>query len=241
MTAIIYTLVVTHITIISVTLFLHRGQAHRGIQFHPVLEHFMRAWLFLTTGMITKQWVAVHRKHHRFDDAEGDPHSPHVYGIWTVFFKGALLYNDASKDNQMVTQYGVGTPDDWIENNLYTPHSRLGILLMLMIDIGLFGLWGFLIWGIQMIWIPLWAAGVVNGVGHWWGYRNTDTKDFSRNIVPWDFWVGGELLHNNHHADPASPKLSLKWWEFDIGWMYLKIFEFLRLVKLTKKLPCVAT
>ena len=232
MTAIIYTLVVTHITIISVTLFLHRGQAHRGIQFHPALEHFMRAWLFLTTGMITKQWVAVHRKHHRFDDAEGDPHSPHVYGIWTVFFKGALLYNNASKDKQMVTQYGVGTPDDWIENNLYTPHSRLGILLMLIIDLGLFGLWGFVIWGIQMIWIPLWAAGVVNGVGHWWGYRNTDTKDFSRNIVPWDFWVGGELLHGNHHLNPASPKLSLKWWEFDIGWMYLKLFCLLRLAKL---------
>jgi stearoyl-CoA desaturase (delta-9 desaturase) len=232
MTAIIYTLVVTHITIISVTLFLHRGQAHRGIVFHPALEHFMRAWLFLTTGMITKQWVAVHRKHHRFDDAKGDPHSPHVYGIWTVFFKGALLYNNASKDKQMVTQYGVGTPDDWIENNLYTPHSRVGILLMLIINIGLFGLWGFLIWGIQMIWIPLWAAGVVNGVGHWWGYRNTDTKDFSRNIVPWDFWVGGELLHGNHHADPASPKLSLKWWEFDIGWMYICILKALGLAKL---------
>jgi len=219
------------ITIACVTLYLHRGQAHRAVTFHPVVEHAMRFWLFMTTGMITKQWVAVHRRHHRFDDAEGDPHSPHVFGIWTVFFKGALLYNNASKDKQMVQQYGVGTPDDWIENNLYTPHSRLGIVLMLIIDLCLFGLWGWLVWIVQLVWIPLWAAGVVNGVGHWWGYRNTDTKDFSRNIVPWDFWVGGELLHNNHHADPASPKLSRRWYEFDIGWMYIKILEKLKLAQ----------
>ena len=191
----------------------------------------MRFWLFLTTGMVTKQWVAIHRKHHRFDDAEGDPHSPHMFGIWTVFFKGALLYNKASKDKQMVAQYGVGTPDDWMERNVYTPHSRLGIVLMLIINLCLFGLWGWLVWIVQLIWIPLWAAGVVNGVGHWWGYRNTDTKDFSRNIVPWDFWVGGELLHNNHHADPASPKLSRKWYEFDIGWLYIKILEKLKLAQ----------
>ena len=232
MSTIIATLVMVQITIACVTLYLHRGQAHRGVTFHPVVEHFMRFWLFLTTGMVTKQWVAVHRKHHRFDDAEGDPHSPHVFGIWTVFFKGALLYHAASKDKQMIFQYGVGTPDDWIERNLYTPHSRLGITIMLIINLCLFGLWGWLVWIVQLVWIPLWAAGVVNGVGHWWGYRNTDTKDFSRNIVPWDFWVGGELLHGNHHLNPASPKLSLKWWEFDIGWMYICILKALGLAKL---------
>jgi stearoyl-CoA desaturase (delta-9 desaturase) len=231
MTELIYTLVMVQITIACVTLYLHRSQAHRGVTFHPVIEHFMRFWLWTSTGMITKQWVAIHRKHHRYDDADGDPHSPHVFGIRTVFFKGALLYNKASKDKDMVKQYGVGTPDDWIERNVYTPHSRLGIMIMLLIDLTLFGWWGFLVWGVQMIWVPLWAAGVVNGIGHWWGYRNTDTKDFSRNIVPWDFWVGGELLHNNHHADPASPKLSSKWYEFDIGWLYIKLLSYCGLAK----------
>ena len=234
MLTIIATLVMVQITIACVTLYLHRSQAHRGVVFHPAVEHFMRAWLWMTTGMITKQWVAIHRRHHRFDDAEGDPHSPHIFGIWTVFFKGALLYNKASKDKQMVRQYGVGTPDDWIERNLYTPHSRLGITIMLVINLCLFGLWGWLVWLVQLVWIPFWAAGVVNGVGHWWGYRNTDTKDFSRNIVPWDFWVGGELLHNNHHADPASPKLSRRWYEFDIGWMYICILRALGLATLRK-------
>ena len=232
MLTIIATLVMVQITIACVTLYLHRSQAHRGVTFHPALAHAMRFWLWLTTGMVTKQWVAIHRRHHRFDDAEGDPHSPHMFGIWTVFFKGALLYNKASKDKQMVAQYGVGTPDDWMERNVYTPHSRLGIVLMLIINLCLFGLWGWLVWLVQIIWIPLWAAGVVNGFGHWFGYRNTDTKDFSRNIVPWDFWVGGELLHNNHHADPASPKLSLKWYEFDLGWMYITILKSLGLAKL---------
>ena len=229
---ILSTLVMVQITIACVTLYLHRSQAHRGVTFHPILAHVMRFWLFLTTGMVTKQWVAIHRRHHRFDDAEGDPHSPHIFGIWTVFFKGALLYNKASKDKQMVAQYGVGTPDDWIERNVYTPHSRLGIVLMLIIDLCLFGLWGWLVWLVQLVWIPLWAAGVVNGFGHWWGYRNTDTKDFSRNVVPWDFWVGGELLHNNHHADPASPKLSRKWYEFDIGWMYIKLLSYCGLAEI---------
>ena len=232
MTTILATLVMVQITIACVTLYLHRGQAHRGVTFHPAIAHAMRFWLWLTTGMVTKQWVAIHRKHHRFDDADGDPHSPHVFGIRAVFFKGALLYNKASKDKKMIAQYGVGTPDDWIERNVYTPNSRLGIMIMLMIDLALFGWWGFIVWGIQMIWVPLWAAGVVNGLGHWWGYRNTDTKDFSRNIVPWDFWVGGELLHNNHHADPASPKLSRKWYEFDRGWMYIQLLKLLGLAKL---------
>jgi len=235
MTTIIATLVMVQITIACVTLYLHRGQAHKGLVFNPVVEHFMRFWLWLTTGMVTKQWVAIHRKHHRFDDAEGDPHSPHIFGIWTVFFKGAFLYNQASKDAQMVRQYGAGTPDDWIERTLYTPHSRLGVVLMLIADVILFQGWGFLVWLVQIIWIPLWAAGVVNGIGHWWGYRNTETKDFSRNVVPWDFWVGGELLHNNHHADPANPKLSRRWFEFDIGWLYICILKSVGLATLRNK------
>ena len=228
---ILYTLIVTHITIVCVTLFLHRGQAHKGFVFNPVLEHFMRFWLWLTTGMVTKQWVAIHRKHHRFSDVEGDPHSPHVYGIWRVFFKGAGLYHDASKDAVMVATYGQGTPNDWVERNIYTPHSRLGILLMLVIDLLLFGPLGLIVWGVQMIWIPFWAAGVINGLGHWWGYRNGKTKDHSRNISPWGIVIGGEELHNNHHLDPASPKLSKKWYEFDIGWMWFTVFKTLRLAK----------
>jgi len=232
MMIILYTLIVTHITIVCVTLFLHRGQAHKGFVFNPVLEHFMRAWLWLTTGMVTKQWVAIHRKHHRFSDESGDPHSPHVYGIWRVLFKGAGLYHSASKDAEMIQQYGVGTPDDWIERNVYTQHSRLGILLMLVIDLLLFGPLGFIVWGVQMLWIPFWAAGVINGLAHWWGYRNGETKDRSRNIVPWGIIIGGEELHNNHHLEPASARLSKTWWEFDIGWMWFTVFKTLRLAKL---------
>ena len=192
----------------------------------------MRFWLWLTTGMVTKQWVAIHRKHHQSTEKEGDPHSPHVFGIWTVLFKGAGLYHTASKDSAMVATYGQGTPNDWIERNLYTKHSRLGILLMLLINLYLFGIIGLLIWGIQMIWIPFWAAGVVNGIGHWWGYRNTETRDKSRNFSMWGIVIGGEELHNNHHDKPASPKLSQKWFEFDIGWMYLTLFRFVKLAKL---------
>jgi stearoyl-CoA desaturase (delta-9 desaturase) len=232
MTLILITLLMTHLTIVSVTLYLHRSQAHKGVEFHPVLAHAMRFWLWLTTGMTTKQWVAIHRKHHRFSDVEGDPHTPHVYGIWHVLLKGAGLYHNASKDKLMVQQYGVGTPDDWIERVIYTPHSRLGLLLMLAIDLALFGAWGLLVWGIQMIWIPFWAAGVINGLAHWWGYRNGKTKDYSRNISPIGIIIGGEELHNNHHLAPASPKFSLKPWEFDIGWMYIKGLEFLGLAKL---------
>jgi len=232
MLEIIYTLVVTHITIICVTLFLHRSQAHRAIIFHPILSHFMRFWLWLTTGMVTKQWVAIHRKHHRFSDIEGDPHTPHVYGILHVLFKGAFLYHAASKDKDMVNTYGVGTPADWMELHLYQPHSRLGIGLLLLLSVFLFGWWGLLIWGIQMIWIPFWAAGVINGIGHWWGYKNGETKDYSRNISPWGIVIGGEELHNNHHLDPASARLSKNWYEFDIGWMWFKIFETIKLARL---------
>jgi stearoyl-CoA desaturase (delta-9 desaturase) len=234
MNLIIYTLIVTHITIVCVTVFLHRGQAHKGIEFHPVLSHFMRFWLWLTTGMVTKQWVAIHRKHHRFSDVEGDPHSPHVFGLKKVFFKGAFLYKQAAKDTASINQYGAGTPDDWLERNVYSAYSALGILLLLIFNLCVFGLWGWLVWGIQMIWIPLWAAGVINGLGHWLGYKNGTTRDKSCNLVPWGIIVGGEELHNNHHLDPASPKLSKRWFEFDIGWMYIKIFESLRLLKIRK-------
>jgi len=221
----------THLTIVSVTLYLHRCQSHRGVEFHPVLAHVMRFWLWMTTGMTTKQWVAIHRKHHQTTDVEGDPHSPHVFGIKAVMTTGWLLYNNAAKDDDFVMKYGTGTPKDWIERTLYTPHHRLGILLMLAVDLALFGPWGFLVWGVQMIWIPFWAAGMINGLGHWWGYRNGETKDHSRNICPIGIVAGGEELHNNHHLDPASPKFSRKWWEFDIGWMYICILSAVGLAK----------
>jgi stearoyl-CoA desaturase (delta-9 desaturase) len=224
-----YTLVATHITIACVTLFLHRSQAHRSVEFHPVIEHFMRFWLWLTTGMVTKQWVAIHRKHHRFSDRSGDPNSPHVYGIWRVLFQGAVLYHAASKDKNMVNTYGRGTPADWVELHLYQPHSRLGIGILLLLNTLMFGWWGLLIWGIQMAWIPFWAAGVVNGLAHWWGYQNGETRDLSRNISPWGIVIGGEELHNNHHLSPASACLSRHWWEFDIGWLYIRILSALHL------------
>ena len=229
MTELLYTLIATHITIACVTLYLHRSQAHRSVAFHPVIEHFMRFWLWLTTGMVTKQWVAIHRKHHRYSDRAGDPHSPYVYGIWQVLFKGARLYHEASKDKDMVNTYGRGTPADWLEHNIYTPHSRLGIGILFVLDTLMFGGWGIVIWGIQMIWIHFWAAGVINGVGHWYGYRNGETRDHSRNISPWGIVIGGEELHNNHHLTPASACLSRNWWEFDIGWMYICILRGLRL------------
>ncbi len=225
----IYTLVMVQITIACVTLYLHRSQTHRAVQFHPAVNHFMRFWLWLTTGMVTKQWVAIHRKHHQASDTIEDPHSPKVYGIKRVLFGGAFLYHKASKDTAMVEKLGVGTPDDWLERNVYSTHSRLGILLMLVIDLLLFGPWGLLVWGIQMIWIPFFAAGVINGLAHWIGYRNYDTKDTSRNLYPIAFWVGGEELHNNHHGDGASAKFSKKWYEFDIGWFYIRVLQTLGL------------
>jgi stearoyl-CoA desaturase (delta-9 desaturase) len=180
--------------------------------------------------MVTQQWVAIHRKHHVFSDRVEDPHSPVHYGIWRVLFGGAFLYHAESKNISAVEKYGIGTPNDWIEKSVYSKHSRLGILLMLIIDVAVFGGWGFVIWGIQMIWIPFWAAGVINGLGHWIGYKNGLTRDNSRNLVPWGIVIGGEELHNNHHIEPASPKLSRRWWEFDIGWMWIKIFESVKLV-----------
>ena len=232
MNILIYTLIVTQITIACVTLFLHRSQAHKAVTFHPILNHFFRLWLWLTTGMVTKEWVAIHRKHHQKSDQDGDPHSPQLFGIWTVLFKGALLYKQAAKDKEMVEKLGVGTPDDWLERNVYTPHSAKGILLMLAIDILLFGWVGIIVWGIQMIWIPFWAAGVINGLAHWVGYRNYEVKDTSRNLLPWGLWIGGEELHNNHHGAGSSPKFSHRWFEVDIGWLYISLLRSLRLAKL---------
>lgn len=229
MKELIYTLVSTYITIICVTLFLHRGQAHKGITFHPIIQHFMRFWLWLTTGMVTKVWVAIHRKHHRFCENNGDPHSPHIYGIWTVLFNGVNLYRQAAKDIEMIQQYGVGTPDDWIERNLYSKYSWVGVTLLLLMNIIIFNYWGILIWIIQMIWIPLLAAGVINGLGHWLGYRNGETRDKSTNIIPIGILIGGEELHNNHHLDPANPKLSKRWFEFDSGYLVAKCLQYLGL------------
>ena len=232
MIEIIYTLMVTHITIVCVTLYLHRGQAHKSIVFHPILSHFMRFWLWLTTGMKTKDWVAIHRKHHKDCDKIGDPHSPHVFGLFRVLFGGAFLYHASSKNTKMIQSFGIGTPNDWIEKNLYSRYSFLGVILLLLINISLFGLIGLLIWLVQILWIPFWAAGVVNGIGHYWGYRNGNSKDKSTNIFPVGVIIGGEELHNNHHLDPRSPKLSRKWFEFDIGWMWLTLFRFIKLAKL---------
>ena len=235
MLELLYVLVMTHITIACVTLYLHRSQAHRAVEFHPVVAHAMRFWLWLTTGMVTKQWVAIHRKHHVYSDKEGDPHSPHVFGIWRVLTQGAVLYHTASKDTAMIAQYGVGIPDDWAERTIYSKHSRLGILIMLLINLWLFGGIGFVLWGIQMLWIPFWAAGVINGLAHWWGYRNGQTRDRSRNILPFGIIIGGEELHNNHHLNAGSAKLSLKPWEFDIGWMYITLLGYVGLAKLRPK------
>lgn len=229
---ILYTLITTHITIVCVTLYLHRSQAHKAITFNPIISHFMRFWLWLTTGMVTKQWVAVHRKHHRLCEQPGDPHSPHIYGIWKVLFGGAILYANASNDRRMVEQYGVGTPDDWVERNIYSRFSKLGFTLLLIFNVLIFNGWGIVIWLIQMVWIPFWAAGVVNGLGHYIGYRNGVTRDNSTNLIPLGIIIGGEELHNNHHLEPANPKLSRRSFEFDIGWMYFKLLNYIGLAQL---------
>src|SRR3990167_5172658 len=230
----------TQFTIAAVTLYLHRCQAHRAIDLHPVVSHVFRLWLWLTTGMLTSEWVAVHRKHHANTDIEGDPHSPKVYGIRKVFFEGAELYRSASRDKLMVKKYSHGTPEDWVEKNVYERFPRLGVALMLFADVFLFGLPGISIWGVQMLWIPVHAAGVINGIGHHWGYRNFETPDVSRNIIPFAFWIGGEELHNNHHAFASSAKFSINWWEFDIGWLYIRFLSFLGLAKVNKLPPKLA-
>ena len=221
------TLLLTHITIVSVTVYLHRHSAHRSLDLHPLLRHFFRFWLWLTTGMNTKEWTAVHRKHHALCETPQDPHSPVIRGLSTVFWRGAELYKQAVSE-ETLQRYGKGTPDDWLERHLYK-RSAAGITLMLGIDLLLFGAIGLTVWAVQMAWIPLFAAGVINGVGHAKGYRNFECPDAARNIVPWGILIGGEELHNNHHTYPNSAKLSVKWWEVDIGWAWIQLFKSLQL------------
>ena len=233
----VYTLAVTHITIAAVTIFLHRCQAHRALDLHAIPSHFFRFWLWLTTGMVTKEWAAIHRKHHAKCETEEDPHSPITRGIEKVVFEGAELYRVEARNRETMEKYGHGTPDDWIERNVYTKHSALGVSLMLIINVLLFGVLGLTVWAIQMMWIPVTAAGIINGIGHYWGYRNFDCKDASTNIFPWGIIIGGEELHNNHHTYGTSAKLSSKWYEFDIGWMYISILSFFGLAKVKKVAP----
>ena len=230
-------LVFTQLTIFSVTLFLHRSQAHRGVDFHPALNHFFRFWSWLTTSMITREWVAIHRKHHARVETEQDPHSPQTRGIGKVLREGAELYREARNDRASIEQYGKGAPDDWIERHLYTPHANLGPVVLAVVNLVLFGLPGIALWAIQMAWIPFWAAGVVNGLGHWWGYRNFESADTSTNLTPWGVWIGGEELHNNHHAFPSSARFSMRRWEFDIGWAAIKGLEKIGLAKVLRVAP----
>ena len=234
---VLFTLVVTHVTIVGVTLYLHRSQAHRGVDLHPAIAHFFRFWLWMTTGMVTKEWVSIHRKHHARCEREGDPHSPMIYGINRVLFRGAELYRDESNNSETLKKFGYGTPDDWMERNVYAKHNVLGILIMLGIDLALFGALGLTVWAVQMAWIPFWAAGVVNGLGHYWGYRNFASPDTSTNVFPIGILIGGEELHNNHHAYGTSAKFSSRWFEFDIGWGYLKILKFFGLADIRKVAP----
>ncbi|MES2019513.1 MAG: fatty acid desaturase [Pseudomonadota bacterium] len=233
---VIYTLVVTHITIASVTIYLHRHQAHRALDLHAIPSHFFRFWLWLTTGQVTKEWAAIHRKHHAKCDTEEDPHSPVTRGIRKVLFEGAELYRTESKNLETMAKYGHGTPDDWIERNLYTRFSWQGVSALLVINFALFGAIGVTIWAIQMAWIPITAAGIINGIGHYWGYRNYDCADAATNIIPFGILIGGEELHNNHHTYATSAKLSSKWYEFDIGYFYIRVLETLGMAKV-KKLP----
>ncbi|ALP53269.1 aminotransferase [Candidatus Tenderia electrophaga] len=227
------TLILTHLTIISVTVFLHRHQAHRALELHPLPSHLFRFWLWLSTGMRTKEWVAIHRKHHVKCETEEDPHSPQVLGIKKVLWQGAELYREAAEVTETLDKYGKGTPDDWLERNVYR-HSFAGIGLMLLADVLMFGVAGVTVWAVQMLWIPFWAAGVINGIGHYWGYRNYECPDAATNIVPWGILIGGEELHNNHHTYPNSARLSSKRWEFDIGWLYIRVLEMLGLARVKK-------
>ena len=233
------TLLLTHITIASVTIFLHRHQAHRALELHPIASHFFRFWLWLTTGTVTKEWAAIHRKHHAKCETADDPHSPQILGIKKLLLEGAELYRKEAKNPETLDKFGRGTPDDWLEHNLYTRHSMSGIILMLVLDLLLFGMIGLTVWAVQMAWIPVTAAGIINGAGHYWGYRNFQPDDASTNIVPWGILIGGEELHNNHHTYISSAKLSNKWYEFDIGWMYICSLASLGLAKVTRVAPKV--
>lgn len=232
----IATLIFVQFTIASVTLYLHRSQCHRALDMSPLITHPMRMWLWLTTGMVTKAWVSIHRKHHAKCETVEDPHSPKILGIKKVLWEGAELYRVAKRDKDMQEKYGHGMPNDWLERHIYTPHSGMGIYVMMFIDLVLFGVPGITVWAIQMLWIPLFAAGVINGLGHYWGYRNYEVTDSSTNLTPVAFFIGGEELHNNHHTYPSSAKFSIKPWEFDIGWMYIKLLSYVGLAKV-KKLP----
>jgi stearoyl-CoA desaturase (delta-9 desaturase) len=237
---VLVTLGSTHVTIAAVTIFLHRHQAHRALELHPVASHFFRFWLWLTTGMVTKEWTAIHRKHHANCESSEDPHSPQIHGIGKVLFEGTELYRMEARNAATLEKYGHGTPDDWIERNLYARHTRLGIGLVLGIDIVLFGPIGLSMWAVQMLWIPFFAAGVINGVGHYLGYRSFETQDASRNIFPIGVLVGGEEFHNNHHAYSYSAKLANKWWELDIGWVYIRLLEICGLASVKKVSPRTA-
>lgn len=234
---VLVTLGLTHITIACVTIFLHRHQAHRALDLHPAVSHFFRLWLWLTTGMVTKAWTAIHRKHHARCETEEDPHSPQILTLPKVLWEGAELYRQEAANPENLEHYGKGTPDDWIERKLYTPFNQFGIVLLFALYLFLFGAIGVSMWAIQMIWIPFFAAGVINGVGHYWGYRNYESADASTNIVPWGILIGGEELHNNHHAFPSSAKLSSKSWEFDIGWLYIRLLQMSGLAKVRKVAP----
>jgi stearoyl-CoA desaturase (delta-9 desaturase) len=237
---VLFTLAVTHVTMISVTVFLHRHQAHRALDLHPIASHFFRFWLWLTTGQVTKEWASIHRKHHAKCEQADDPHSPHVYGIKTVLLQGAELYRAESRNKETMARYGHGTPNDWIERNLYTRFSWQGVGLMLIIDLALFGAAGFSVWAVQMAWTPIMAAGIINGAAHFWGYRNFEAPDASTNISPWGILIAGEELHNNHHTYPTSAKLSVKPYEFDIGWMYISLMQMAGLAKVKKTPPKAA-
>ena len=232
-----FTLIVTHITIASTTIFLHRSQAHRALELHAIPSHFFRFWLWLTTSTVTKQWVAVHRKHHAKCETAEDPHSPVTHGIKTVLLQGRELYRDEAMKAETLKKFGHGTPDDWLERHLYTPRNNWGPILMLMINLALFGVIGITVWAVQMAWIPITAAGIINGLGHWWGYRNFEAPDASTNISPWGIIIGGEELHNNHHTYPTSAKLSVKPYEFDIAWGYIRALEMMGLAKVRKTPP----
>jgi len=234
---IVVLMIFTQLTIYSVTIYLHRGQAHRAVDLHPVISHFCRFWLWLTTGMVTKEWAAIHRKHHAKVETAEDPHSPIAKGIKKVFFEGAELYRAECKNAETMERYGAGTPDDWIERNVYTRYSMYGIILMLVVNLVLFGTMGITLWALQMAWIPFFAAGVVNGIGHYWGYRNFETKDGSRNIIPFGLFIGGEELHNNHHAYATSAKFSAKWWEFDMGWLVIRTLQLFGLANPKRTVP----
>ena len=238
-TLVLYTLLTTHVTIIAVTVYLHRSQAHRALDVHPALAHGFRFWLWVSTGMSTRQWVAVHRKHHARCETADDPHSPVVKGIGEVLLRGAELYRSEAANAQTLERFGHGTPDDWLERRVYSRLAWQGVGAMLVFDVLLFGAVGATVWAVQMLWIPIWAAGVVNGIGHWWGYRNFSSRDASHNVVPWGLIIGGEELHNNHHTFPTSAKLSIKWWEFDLGWAYIRLFCWLGLARVRKLPPKV--